>query len=75
MLPGVPKKKCKKLVSVSVTSILVIGTREKAVETAKTADATEVAKTVGANKNGKKSESEYLKYLAQVLYIQYPITF
>lgn len=47
--------------------MLVTAIKEKAVET---------AETVGAGEEGKKSEgSEYLRNLAQVLYIRYSITF
>ena len=57
-----PKSKegVKKLVSVLVISMPITGTKKKAVETIETA---------GANKDGKKSESEYQKSLIQVLCI------
>ena len=50
----------------SVIYILVTKTKKKAVDT---------AKTIRADKNGKKSKSEYLENLIQFLCIWYPITF
>ena len=56
----------KKLVSVSATSTLVTGIREEAVGADETAR---------FGKDGKESKGEYLKNLAQVPYIRYPIIF
>ena len=72
------EKKVKKLVSVLAISTLITETREKAIETIETAKTAKTAKaieTAGADKNGEKSEGEYLENLAQIPYIKYPITF
>ena len=64
------QKRCQKLVLVLATSILVIATKEEAVETIKTIEIAETARTARATKACKDSKgSEYLKInLAQVLY-------
>ena len=49
--------------SILTTSTPVTGTKEEAVETAKTAETAKAIETAGAGKNGKKSEGEYPKNL------------
>lgn len=60
-----------------MTSTLVTATREKVIETAEIADITKIVKTTKTSKIDEDDErSEYLKInFAQVLYIQYLITF
>ena len=58
------EKACKKLILVLATSTSITKTRRKVVKIAKTAETVE---TVGADKDGKKSKSEYLENLARAL--------
>ena len=65
------KEGVKKLVSVSITSTLVTGTREEGFETV------EAVETAGAGKDDKESKGSKnpRSNLTQVPYIRYPITF
>ena len=68
------KKGVKKLVSVSVTSTPLTGTREKAVETVKAIRTAEVVEIAEVGKDGEESKGEYPN-LARVPCIRYLITF
>ena len=65
----------KRLVSVLVTSTPVTETRKERVETTKAVETVKTVETARTDKDRRKNEGEYLKNLARVPYIHYPINY